>query len=157
METCRPLSDPATPLGAARPVMVVASPTSAAEAVAVLRAAGVRGHVEVVHDGLEALDHLSPQITSDPHRDEMPSFVVVDLDVPAGHARRLLHKIRGSARMNALPLVILATSVRSPGLAESLDEGASIGLMKPLTPLSLAYALRSIGLGRLLPEPIAAA
>ena len=112
---------------------------------ATLRAAGVLGHVEVVHDGAEALDHLSPQVPSDPHRDELPSFVVVDLDVSVGHVGRLLRKIRGSPRMNALPLVVLASSVRSPGLAESLDEGASIGLLKPLTPLSLAYALRSIG------------
>ena len=157
MEMRRPRSDPASPVGTERPVMVVASPTSAGEAVAALRGAGVRGHVEVVHGGAEALDHLSPQVPSDPHRDELPSFVVVDLDMPAGHARRLLRKVRGSRRTCALPLIVLARSVRSPGLAESLDEGASIGLLKPLTAPSLAYALRSIGLGRLLFEPAAEA
>jgi len=151
MEMFRPRSDPAA-LGAGRPVMVVASPTSAGEAVAALRGAGVRGHVEVVHDGLEALDHLYPQVTSDPPRDELPSFIVVDLDLPAGHARRLLRKVRGSGRTRVLPLIVLATSVRSRGLSESLDEGASIGLLKPLTALSLKQALRSIGLGRLLFE-----
>lgn len=131
--------------------MVVASRSSAGEAVAALRGAGVRGHVEVVHDGAEALEHLSPQVTSDLHRDELPSFVVFDLDTSGGSAGCLLREVRASRRARALPLIVLARSVRSPGLAEGLDEGASIGLLKPLTPRSLAYALRAIGLGRLLP------
>lgn len=131
--------------------MVVAPAASAGEAVAALRAAGVNGHVEVVHDGAEALDHLSPQAISDPHPRELPSFVVVDLDASDGSAGGLLRGVRGSRRAHALPLIVLATSARSAHLAQGLDDGASIGLLKPLTPPSLAYALRAIGLGRLLP------
>lgn len=109
-----------------------------------LRKSDVEARVVVAHDGLEALDYLLgcavPEGAS-----EMPTFVLLDLNLPKLSGLEVLRRIRADARMKRLPVVILTSSREERDISSCYDQGASSYVRKPIGSESFGDVIRQIG------------
>jgi two-component system response regulator len=72
-----------------------------------LDAQGVRATVEVVTDGVTALERLRPPPGS---RARVPALVLLDLDLPELHGVEVLRRLRADAPTATPPVVVLTAS-----------------------------------------------
>jgi len=85
--------------------------------------ARIADELVVVGDGAEALDYLYARgAHADRDTDDLPSIVLLDLNLPRVDGREVLQVIRGDARTKSLPVVVLTTST------ERFDVEASYAL-----------------------------
>ncbi len=96
-----------------------------------LQAAGYQ--TERVMDGAVALTRLA---------DIVPNLVVLDLHLPNVAGPDILQHIRADARLAHVPVLLVTADER---LAETLEDQASLTLLKPVSPVQLsALAARLI-------------
>jgi two-component system, response regulator len=100
----------------------------------------------VAEDGQEALDYLWGTGTY-AGRDvsDLPSLVLLDLNLPKVTGMEVLRRIRGDARTRRLPVVILTTSREEQDLAQGYDLGANSYVRKPVDFKEFAAAIESLG------------
>jgi len=76
--------------------------------------AQVANTLTVVRDGAEALDYLFARGRyADRDPQDLPSLVLLDLNLPKLDGREVLQAIRNDERTRALPVVVLTTSAKS--------------------------------------------
>lgn len=101
--------------------------------------------VRIAHDGEAALAVLG-DATSPPH------LVLLDIDLPGMPGVEVVRRIRGDARLRAVPLVVLTKSRHEPELQECYRLGVATFIVKPLDFVQFATAVRELGFRwRLLP------
>jgi CheY-like chemotaxis protein len=90
------------------------------------------GEIEVVNDGVEALDYLL-------RRDKFanlpagnPAIVLLDLKMPKVDGLEVLREIRKTPALRLLPVVMLTSSMQDVDIAESYRLGASAYVVKPV-------------------------
>jgi two-component system, response regulator len=100
----------------------------------------------VAEDGQEALDYLWGTGTY-AGRDvsDLPSLVLLDLNLPKVTGMEVLRRIRGDARTRRLPVVILTTSKEEQDLAQGYDLGANSYVRKPVDFKEFAAAIENLG------------
>lgn len=113
------------------------------------RAGGYAVSIAVHRNGWEALKAVARRDITD----DLPDFVVVDLNMPVMDGMRFLDRLRGEFRLPALPAYVLTTSDRPEIHERARDMGANRVFVKPDTPddytaivdemRRLAYAKRS--------------
>jgi CheY-like chemotaxis protein len=64
---------------------------------------------------------------------ELPSLVVVDLNMPGMSGYEVIRKMKTGLRYQAIPIIILTTSQRSSLIEEALKQGASGYYHKPVS------------------------
>jgi CheY-like chemotaxis protein len=89
-----------------------------------LQAAGYQ--TECVMDGAMALTRLA---------DIVPDLVVLDLHLPNVAGPDILRRIRAEARLANVPVLLATADAR---LAETLEDQASLTLLKPVSPIQLS-------------------
>lgn len=90
-----------------------------------LRRNDVKAEIEVVADGVMALERLLD--TSRP----LPDLVLLDLKLPRVDGREVLRVLRADERTRALPVVMLTSSAESSDLEECYRLGANSYVRKP--------------------------
>jgi two-component system response regulator len=109
--------------------------------------AGLTADVVVARDGLEALDYL--QGTGKyAGRDvtQLPHVVLLDLKMPRLDGIGLLKRIRGEARTQYLPVVILTSSTEERDLVESYKHWVNSYVRKPVNFKQFEEVSRQLGL-----------
>ena len=86
----------------------------------VLQNAGM--DVVIAHDGLEAMERLSP--------DEDIHVIVTDLRMPNMDGKDLIRAIRGRERLRAIPVIMLTSSAESEDHRDNLVAGANDYIQK---------------------------
>lgn len=103
--------------------------------------------VDVVQDGVEALDYLfgtgrfAGQKTTIP-----PQVILLDLKMPRMDGLQVLERIRGDERTKLLPVVILTTSNEDKDRIESYRLGANSYIRKPVDFGQFVEAVKQLGL-----------
>lgn len=111
------------------------------------RHAGIVSPVQVVGDGVEAIDYLFAQgAYADQARRELPAVVLLDLKLPLLDGHEVLRRIRANPRTRLLPVVILSSSVEETDLRRSYGEGANSYVRKPVSYTEFVEAARQLGL-----------
>ncbi|HEX8699920.1 MAG TPA: response regulator [Myxococcaceae bacterium] len=108
--------------------------------------AGLTAQIVVARDGLEALDYL--QGTGKyAGRDvrELPSVVLLDLKMPKLDGIGLLKRIRGDARTQYLPVVVLTSSTEEKDLVESYKHWVNSYVRKPVNFKQFEEVSRQLG------------
>lgn len=114
-------------------LLVEDSPDDTAFFVHTLAKAGVTARLHVVADGAEALefffnaDGRSERIIARP-----PRLVVLDLKLPKVDGLEVLRKLKSDPRTQAIPVVVLSSSVEERDLAASYRLGANSYILKPM-------------------------
>ena len=108
--------------------------------------AGIHHPVEVVADGVEALEYLFAQ---GPHAARagrpLPAVVLLDLNLPRLDGHEVLRRIRADARTRLLPVVILTSSVEEEDVARGYGGGCNSYVRKPVSYTEFVEAARQLG------------
>ncbi|HEY5574077.1 MAG TPA: response regulator [Anaerolineales bacterium] len=112
-----------------------------------LRKNNLVNDVEVVRDGVEALDFLFAE-GEYAGRDgsEIPEVVLLDLKLPKLNGLEVLERIRADARTRLLPVVVLTSSSEEEDIIASFTLGANSYVRKPVNFTSFSEAVQQLGL-----------
>ncbi len=110
----------------------------------VLKTHHIANNVIVARDGEEALKLLfeADQVFSQ----ELPSVVVLDLNMPKVDGLEVLRRIRADPRTKALPVVIMTTSTEEQDIVASYKLGANSYVCKPVAFEDFTQAVQTLGL-----------
>ena len=95
------------------------------------RQAGLKHRLNVVNNGVEALDFLL-------HRAHYthalaPELIILDLNMPKKSGREVIEEIKADPALSRIPLVVLTSSNSDQDVLENLDSKRSTYLIKPGT------------------------
>ncbi len=98
-----------------------------------LEANRIGNKVVVVRDGAEALDYLfATGVYKGRDPSDMPSVVLLDLNLPKIDGLEVLRRIRADKRVGLLPVVILTSSVEEEDRLRGYRLGANSYVRKPV-------------------------
>lgn len=101
----------------------------------------------VVGDGAEALDFLFARGRhADRRPEDLPSIVLLDLNLPKVDGREVLQAIRADARTRSLPVVVLTTSTEPLDVEASYALGVNSYIRKPVDFEQFVWAVKQVGL-----------
>jgi two-component system response regulator len=112
-----------------------------------LNQAGIANDVQVVRDGVEALDFLFGT-GSFAGRDtaRMPTVVLLDLKLPKLNGIDVLNRMRKHESTRNIPVVILTSSSEDEDMAKSYESGANSYVRKPVVFAEFANVVSQLGL-----------
>ena len=107
--------------------------------------AGLTQPIDVVEDGVEALDYLFAR-EAYAHRAQapLPGLVLLDLKLPRLDGHEVLRQIRANARTRFLPVVILTSSDEEKDMVESYSHGCNSYVRKPVDFERFSRAIRDL-------------
>ena len=103
--------------------------------------AGVDYRLHVVGDGVQALAYLRGCAPT-----ELPSLVLLDLNLPKLNGREVLEAIRAEPTTRSLPVVVLTTSAEPFDVDTVYELGANSYIQKPVEFERFVEVVRQIGL-----------
>src|SRR5215211_3851511 len=90
------------------------------------------GQVDVVRDGVEALDYLYRRHNYAGRTPETPLLVLLDVKMPRMDGLEVLRTIKKDARLKRTPVVMLTSSRQEIDLVGSYEGGANAYVVKPV-------------------------
>jgi len=108
--------------------------------------AGLTHPMDVVEDGVEALDYLFARGAHAARAGApLPSLVLLDLNLPRMDGHAVLRQIRANPVTRFLPVVILTSSDEQRDLVESYSQGCNSYVRKPVSYTEFVEAARQLG------------
>jgi CheY-like chemotaxis protein/DNA-binding XRE family transcriptional regulator len=100
---------------------------------AAFRQAKLTNPIQVIHDGIEALDYVfcRGNYAKRPRTDR-PQVVLLDLHLPKIHGLEVLRRIKSDEFARKIPVVVLTASQRDDHIQEALRLGAQSYIVKPV-------------------------
>jgi CheY-like chemotaxis protein len=112
-----------------------------------LKKGNVKHRVQVVRDGVEALDFLfctNAYADRDPR--DLPQLILLDIKLPKMNGMEVLRRLRADARTQLLPVVLLTSSNEEQDLVEGYRSGANSYIRKPVDFDQFVEAIRQLGM-----------
>ena len=101
----------------------------------------------VVSDGAAALDYLFAKGRyADRDPAQLPSIVLLDLNLPKVDGREVLQAIRANEATRTLPVVVLTTSAEPFDVEASYALGVNSYIQKPVDFEQFVWAVKQVGL-----------
>lgn len=99
---------------------------------------GVAAHLHVVHDGPEAMQFLYRRRYPNPRArleaaPQLPDLTLLDLNLPTGSGSDILRQMKADPRISPIPVVMLTGDGSVRMRRESMELGANLYLLKPIT------------------------
>ncbi len=109
--------------------------------------ANLANQLDVVSDGAEALDYLFARgVHAGRNPDELPSIILLDLNLPKLDGREVLQSIRANEKTRSLPVVVLTTSAEPFDVEASYALGVNSYIRKPVNFEQFVWAVKQVGL-----------
>jgi two-component system response regulator len=109
--------------------------------------AKIANKLVVARDGAEALDYLFARgAHADRDPTQLPSIVLLDLNLPKVDGREVLQAIRSNELTRSLPVVVLTTSVEPFDVEASYALGVNSYIQKPVDFEHFVWAVQQVGL-----------
>ncbi len=102
-------------------------------------------HVDVVKDGVEAIEYLRREGKYKDRKDGNPAFVLLDIKMPRMDGIEVLRIIRSDPKLKTLPVVILTSSREEQDLINSYNLGVNAYVVKPVNFHEFISAVKQIG------------
>jgi DNA-binding response OmpR family regulator len=84
----------------------------------------------VIDDGDAALAYLLRKNDAE-HAPSRPDLVLLDLNLPGSDGFSILSAVRGDARLESMPVIVISTSSREEDIANSYRLGCNAYVVKP--------------------------
>ncbi|MFN2150195.1 MAG: response regulator [Anaerolineales bacterium] len=111
-----------------------------------LRRNQLANHIQIVRDGVEALDFLFCKGKyEDRDCSRRPKLVLLDLKMPKLNGLEVLKAIRENPQTAGIPVVILTTSKEDRDLVESYRLGVNSYIVKPVDFEQFSDVVRQLG------------
>lgn len=128
-------------------LLVEDNPDDEALTVRALSRHGPRHQLQVVRDGVEALDYVfGTGGFAGRHSQAAPTVILLDLKLPRIDGLEVLRRIRADERTRAQPVVILTSSKEEQDLVQGYGLGANSYIRKPVDFAQFTEAVRQVGL-----------
>ncbi len=101
--------------------------------------------VDVVSDGVDALDYLHRRGSYSQRPPGMPAVVLLDLKLPRLGGLELLQIIKEDPELQMIPTVILSSSQEEQDLVKSYRLGVNAYIVKPMDFDSFMQAVKTLG------------
>lgn len=101
--------------------------------------------VEVVRDGVEALDYLYRRGTYASRSKGNPVVILLDLKLPKMDGIQVLKQLKADEQMRFIPIVILTSSRVSRDLEDCYRLGVNAYVVKPVRFTEFVEAVKEIG------------
>ena len=110
-----------------------------------LASVNLANSVDVVNDGVEALDylHFRGKFTEQPK--VYPVVIILDLKLPKVNGLEVLKEIKEDPRLKHLPVVILTSSREEKDIITGYDLGVNAYVVKPVDFKAFALAIKELG------------
>jgi CheY-like chemotaxis protein len=106
---------------------------------------GVRVDFQAAHDGVRAIAYLAGEHPYDDRvRHPVPSFVLLDLNLPLRSGFEVLSWLRQRQEFIALPVVVFSSSGRVEDRARAQQLGATDYLLKPSSGMQFGGVVRTL-------------
>lgn len=113
----------------------------------VLRKSKVANHIDVVRDGVEALDYLFARGSyADRKASDLPDVVLLDLKLPKVGGLEVLRQIRKEHHTKYLPVVILTSSSEVKDMVNGYELGANSYVRKAIDFEEFSNAVKQLGI-----------
>jgi len=123
-----------------------------------LKEARLTNRIEVVRDGVAALDFLfCTAAYADRDCNSQPKLILLDLKLPRLTGLEVLQRIRADPRTRTIPIVILTSSREENDIVKSYENGINSYIVKPVDFEQFTAAVKHLGFYWLLlnqPPPV---
>lgn len=142
-------------------LLVEDSPDDVKLTLRAFKQSNIANPIDVVHDGIEALDYLFARGAFSGRADTPPpTLIVLDLKLPKLDGLGVLKAIRADARTRLIPVVILTSSKEDQDVVSGYALGANSYVRKPVDFAEFMEAAKVLGiywlmLNQTLPESAA--
>ena len=102
-------------------------------------------HVNVVKDGVEAMEYLRSEGKYKTRMPGNPAVVLLDIKMPRMDGIEVLQAIRSDPALKTLPVVMLTSSREEPDLQRSYALGANAYVVKPVDFTDFMEAVKQVG------------
>ncbi|UCC20671.1 MAG: response regulator, partial [Promethearchaeota archaeon] len=96
----------------------------------VLQKGGIVSHIDIVRDGVEAIDFLKKR--GHYSNANTPNLILLDLNLPKRNGFEVLEEIKGDEELKRIPVVILTVSDANEDLIKAYNLHANCYVIKPL-------------------------
>ena len=111
-------------------LLVEDSPSDTELTVEALREAKVRNHLNLVEDGVQALEFLRRQ--GKYRGAPRPDLILLDLNLPRKDGREVLAEIKSDDQLKTIPVVVLTTSRAEQDVLQAYNHHANCYITKPV-------------------------
>jgi two-component system response regulator len=112
-----------------------------------LKKNNITNHIQVVHDGAEALEYIfCTGAYADRRINEPPKVILLDLKLPKVDGLEVLERIKSDVRTRTIPVVVLTSSQEERDIVESYQLGVNSYIVKPVDFEQFIDAVRQLGL-----------
>lgn len=112
-----------------------------------LRKVNLVNPIDRVADGQEAMDYLNNAGRfTDRDRYALPQLVLLDINLPQLDGIEVLQRIKGDARLQPLPVIMLTSTDNQSEIDRCYQAGASSYVAKPISIASLGTKLERLGM-----------
>jgi two-component system response regulator len=127
-------------------LLVEDNPSDLELALHALKQNKLANHIEVVRDGVEALEFIFATGAYEGRRLENgPKVILLDLKLPKVDGLEVLRQIRADSRTRTIPVVFLTSSREERDIIESYKLGVNSYITKPVDFDQFTEAVRHLG------------
>ena len=101
--------------------------------------------VEIVRDGVEALDYLYRRESFADRPAGNPVVILLDLKMPKLDGIQILQQLKSDEKMRLIPVVVLTSSRESRDLKECYKLGVNAYVVKPVRFQEFVEAVKQVG------------
>jgi DNA-binding response OmpR family regulator len=101
--------------------------------------------VIVVRDGAQALDYLLREGDFRARDEGNPAVVLLDLKLPKVNGLEVLQKVRATASLRSMPIVMLTSSQEESDVLRSYELGVNAYVVKPVEFKQFVAAIADLG------------
>jgi two-component system, response regulator len=128
-------------------LLVEDNPDDAELALHALRRENFCNQIQVVRDGVEALDFIFCRNAYDHRRfEDPPKVVLLDLKLPKVDGLEVLRAMKADPRTKTIPVVVLTSSKEEKDLIQSYHLGANSYIQKPVDIDQFRETVKQLGL-----------
>ncbi|WP_151638773.1 response regulator [Noviherbaspirillum aerium] len=99
-----------------------------------LKSCGFGAEVDIVRDGVEAMEYLACEGRYTERKTGNPSLILLDLKLPHLDGFEVLKQVRTDPKFSSIPIFILSASASDEDIHRSSLLGVSKYIVKPLKP-----------------------
>ena len=123
------------------------NPRDAELALRALKQRHLANHVVWVKDGAEALDYIfGAGADAQQAIDHAPKVILLDLKLPKVDGLEVLRRLKGDARTNVIPVVVLISSREEQDIVQSYRLGVNSYIVKPVGFENFSETVAQLGL-----------
>jgi DNA-binding response OmpR family regulator len=101
--------------------------------------------VIVVRDGAQALDYLMREGDFKMREEGNPAVVLLDLKLPKVNGLEVLQRVRSTASLRSMPVVMLTSSQEESDVVRSYELGVNAYVVKPVEFRQFVAAIADLG------------